>query len=532
VKKTDLVIIIAVIGFLFTSSIYAQTYEWVKGISGGYGGNAEGNAVTIDTYGNSLTTGWFGNTAKFGTISITSYGSEDIFIAKFDKTGNSLWVKKAGGSLNDFGNGISTDAAGNIYITGSFRDTANFDTITLTSFGWNDFFIAKYDNSGNCVWAKRGGDSKDDFGNGIYTDSIGNSFVTGKYDTAVFIAKYDNSGNCLWIKHHKKTTSAANIKISCDAKGNSYILGRFNTSISFDTITVFSFGHDDIFIAKFDSVGNCLWVKHAGGPQDDWGLGISTDPDGKSYITGSYYNMASFDSTKLTGDELSDVFLAKYDNTGKCLWAKKGGGPSWDMGSAIFIDASGNSYITGNFMESATFDTMTVVTNGYIDIFIAKYKPSGICEWVRKAGGYGTDQGNGITASANGEVYFTGKIGGTANFGILSIAANGGYLAKITNYSTQLDDIANKPQAFDLSQNYPNPFNPTTTFTYQLAVGCKVSLKIYDILGTEITTLVDEEKESGKYQVEFNASSLPSGIYFYKLNAGEFSTVKKFVLMK
>ncbi len=88
------------------------------------------------------------------------------------------------------------------------------------------------------------------------------------------------------------------------------------------------------------------------------------------------------------------------------------------------------------------------------------------------------------------------------------------------------------PSVFSLAQNYPNPFNPSTTINYQLPVNSFVSLKVYDVLGREAATLVNEYKPAGKYEVEFNASSLPSGVYIYKLTAGNFTAVKKLMLLK
>lgn len=88
------------------------------------------------------------------------------------------------------------------------------------------------------------------------------------------------------------------------------------------------------------------------------------------------------------------------------------------------------------------------------------------------------------------------------------------------------------PSDFVLSQNYPNPFNPSTKIGYNLSTNSFVTLKVYDILGREIETLVNEEKSIGNYEVEFNASNLPSGTYFYRIAAGDFIETKKMILVK
>ncbi len=88
------------------------------------------------------------------------------------------------------------------------------------------------------------------------------------------------------------------------------------------------------------------------------------------------------------------------------------------------------------------------------------------------------------------------------------------------------------PDEYFLSQNYPNPFNPSTKISWQVPVGSHQTLKIYDVLGNEVATLVDEYKPAGSYEVEWNAAGLPSGIYFYQLKAGSFVESKKMVLLK
>ena len=99
-------------------------------------------------------------------------------------------------------------------------------------------------------------------------------------------------------------------------------------------------------------------------------------------------------------------------------------------------------------------------------------------------------------------------------------------------YSQSVEIEITAPNNFALFQNYPNPFNPTTNISYQLPITGNVTLKIYDMLGREIATLVNEVKEPGTYELKWNAANLPSGIYLYKLNAGNFAQTRKLVLLK
>jgi hypothetical protein len=92
--------------------------------------------------------------------------------------------------------------------------------------------------------------------------------------------------------------------------------------------------------------------------------------------------------------------------------------------------------------------------------------------------------------------------------------------------------VKEKPTTFELAQNYPNPFNPATTINYQLPTNALVTLKVYDVIGREVATLVNARQEAGRYTVNFNASTLASGVYFYRLQAGSFVETKKMMLVK
>ncbi|MCB5245750.1 MAG: SBBP repeat-containing protein, partial [Candidatus Cloacimonetes bacterium] len=176
-KKTLLLVLL----LLCTTFIFAQSdvWQWVEQ-AGGIG-NDYGRSITIDSSGNSYITGYFYGTASFGSTTLTTTGSGavDIFVAKLDSSGNWLWAKQAGGNNWDVGFGIATDSSGNSYVTGFFAESASFGSTTLTSSGGEDIFVAKLDSSGNWLWAKQAGGTGLDIGYGIATDSSGNSYVTG-----------------------------------------------------------------------------------------------------------------------------------------------------------------------------------------------------------------------------------------------------------------------------------------------------------------------------------------------------------------
>ncbi len=300
--------------------------NWLWVTKAGGTGDDWGYGIAVDSSGNNYVTGWFGGSATFGSTILTSNGGADIFVAKLDSSGNWLWSKNAGGIDCDEGQSIAVDANGNSYVTGYFSDSATFGSTTLTSSGGNDIFIAKLDSSGNWLWAKKAGGTSGDYVNGIAVDASGNSYVTGYFNTSatfgsatlassgsydIFVAKLDSSGNWLWAKNAGGTDYDCGNSIAVDASGNIYVTGGFEGTATFGSTTLTSNGDSDIFIAKLDSSGNWLGATKTGGTDTVVSYGIAVDASGNNYVTGFFYRTATFGPTTLTSSGSADIFVAK-----------------------------------------------------------------------------------------------------------------------------------------------------------------------------------------------------------------------------
>ncbi|MDR3666995.1 MAG: T9SS type A sorting domain-containing protein, partial [Ignavibacteriaceae bacterium] len=195
-------------------------------------------------------------------------------------------------------------------------------------------------------------------------------------------------------------------------------------------------------------------------------------------------------------------------------------------------DKKGNSFVTGYFTGIATFDSIKVTSIGQ-NVFFAKYDSNGNCLWVKQAGGTQGAIGYSIANDENGNIYSTGWFQGNATFGSIQLYGST-YIAKISdNPSTNVFNESNKlPNRFNLAQNYPNPFNPSTVISYSIPAASNIKLVVYNTLGQTVRTLEKEYKSAGNYSINFNAVNIPSGIYFYKLDAGQFSQVKKMIIIK
>ena len=551
-KKLSLIIILA----LCSIALFAQNVDWLWVKQAGGTDYDFGHSIAVDANGNNYVTGSFSGSSTFGTTTLTSSGDKDIFVAKIDHNGNWLWANQAGGISYDYGRGIAVDDNGNSYITGEFEESATFGTTTLTSSGSYDIFVAKLDSSGNWLWAKQAWGIGEDVGFSIAVDAKGNSYITGVFmesanfgtttltssgDYDIFVAKLDINSNWLWAKQAGGTDDDYGNGIAVDANGNSYVTGYFSESATFGTTTLTSSGDIDIFVAKLDSSGNWLWANQAGGTNCDYGHGIAVDDNGNSYIIGNFLESANFGITTLTSSGYYDIFVAKLDINGNWLWAKQAGGTSYDFGNSIAVDTNRNVYVTGFFYSSScSFGTITLINSSseYIDIFVAKLDINGNWLWAKQAGGTSDDCGYGITVDVNGNSYITGIFRGSATFGTTTLTSSGDFdifVAKLGEVnSIDLPDIISFS---GIRSIYPNPFNPLTTIDYEISMPADVKIEVYNNRGQLVRNFILGYKEQGSYKLTWegednNGCLCSSGIYYIRMQAGKEIYIKKAVLLK
>jgi len=533
----------------FTSSLHAQnpTLAWAKQMGGTE--NDAGNSITTDANGNVYTTGYFSGTVDFdpgvASTKLTSAGYLDIFIQKLDANGNLIWVKQMGGTGVDFSSSITTDAKGNIFTTGDFSGTVDFDpgagTTNLTSAGSYDIFIQKLDANGNFLWVKQMGGTMDDYGNAIATDANGNVYTTGIFRDVVdfdpgtgiinltatdyndiYIQKLDAYGKLLWVKQIVGTGSEFATSLTIDSLGNVYSTGYFEKTVDFDPGTGTTFftsqGDFDIYIEKLDANGNFLWAKQMGGTGYNSGYSIATDKNGNVFTTGYFKNTVDFDPgagvANLTSAGAKDVFIQKLDAKGNFLWVKQIGGTYYEEGHSIAIDASGNVITVGFFSGTIDFNPGTGVTNltsaGSSDMFMQQLDADGNFMWVKQLGGLGEDLVNDITIEANGNIYTTGSFSGTVDFDPGTGTSN-------TSSAGKLDIFIQKLSAnsFGLSENalsnnllvYPNPTDGKFSIGID-NIQKSVTVRILSLTGQVI---VNKQFQNTKnIQLELNQSN---GIY-------------------
>lgn len=312
------------------------------------------------------------------------------------------WARTSNTTVITTGGAIAADGDGNSYVTGSFFGKCSFGDFELNAEG-RDIYLTKYDAQGKALWAKRAGGKADDFGNAV----------------------------------------------AVDGEGNCFLAGSFGLTVSFGTESVTAKGQHDIFVAKYDTKGDLLWCKQAGGYYDDHAMAISLDKAGNSYVAGYFKDTIWFspDAMLATGKGISalGMFLAKYDSKGKFLWAKQMGGVNYQTqneGLAIATDRSGMTYVTGYYQIEATFEEKKLANRGTFALFTAKYDSDGKVLWVQSSSTNASSViGKGIALDKKGNCYVSGTFTSSATFDtITAISRNLGFpdifLAKYNSNGT------------------------------------------------------------------------------------------------
>lgn len=548
--------------FLLTTSLSPQYFQWASSMTGHSSSPVpEGTGVSTDYQGNVYLCGQFNRSLDFGGgIQLnTSVYHTAPFIARYDAQGNCVWATKGVGYGTDPALGIVTDSAGYSYVTGIFSsDSIIFGNFTLKrTGGTDDFFIVKVDANGNFIWAKRGGGTLGERSESISMDKQGHIYIGGRYSGTcyfddktissvngtvdAFLAKYDTSGNCIWAKSGGGTGSDFIEGVSTDPYGTTYVTGSIGSAGAiFGTSQITSHGNRDIFVCKYDSTGNCLWARHAGGGAGDYGISVSTANGMGCLVTGyaaepgTGSSIIYFDNVQLNPIGDNDIFIAKYSLAGEVQWARLAGAPDYDRGLGIYTPDDGKVYVTGFCADPAQFDTIQVnsIENSW-DPFIAYYSGSQPCLYVKRGGGNAEDVALAITGDRLGNIYITGYCSSEIGFFDGDSVHKGAFLAKLVPTGTDVNDDY-IPAGYSLSQNYPNPFNPSTVISYRLQVPGHVTLKLFDVLGNEVAVLVDAIQAAGNYDYKLSTinSKLSSGTYFYQLKSGKIVETRKMALIK
>ncbi|MES2763900.1 MAG: T9SS type A sorting domain-containing protein [Bacteroidota bacterium] len=475
---------------------------WAKRLGGT--GNDDPSALAVDASGNVYSTGYFIGTADFdpgsGTSNLSSTGSSnEIFVSKLDANGNFVWAKSMGGNGTDAGQAIHVDNSGNVYTTGSYNLTADFDpsptsTFTITSAGGANIFVSKLDMNGNFVWAKSIGGAGGSFSNngtGITTNAAGDVYTTGN-----FIKTVD-----------------------------------FDPGVGTYTVTCVGGFNNDVFLSKLDMNGNFAWAITIGNSDYDDSFDVKCDGAGDVYITGKFYETVDFDPSSTTtytldGASSGNVFVAKYNTTGNLVWAKTMGGTDADAGNNIFIDGNNNILTSGYFQGTADFNPGAGVANltagggSYASVFVSVLDVSGnYVNAFSLASQYSYDRPPSVAVDPMGNIIVGGAFEATSDFdpgaGTFTMTATAAsysdaFVTKIGNVATGINNFNTSSNAVRL---FPNP--AAGILNVQLTgidVSKNTSMSLFNSMGQEVRNSVISNEQN-----TISLEGLSAGIYFYKV---------------
>ena len=405
----------------------------------------KGRAIASDGKGNLYVTGSFRNKATFGGHSLTAKGTtwSDIFLIKLDSAGKVLWARAAGGGGEDQGRDVAVDAQGNVILVGYFTGPAAFGAKTLAGAGLWDVAVAKYAPDGTQLWATEAGGPASDEPQSVAVDKQGNVIVAGSYQQSAsfgplklssagsydgFVAKLSPAGQPLWA--HTVGGKGADYAhgVAVDSAGDIYVAGSFDWDADFGSTQLSAAGgvYADIFVHKLDASGGDEWAVSAGGQKFDAAEDIVVDAAGNLFITGNFWDVASFGPLSLTSVGGSDLYAASLNPDGTFRWATPAGGPNGFLAQGIAVDAAGGAYVTGFFAGHAQFGSQGFNSKGLNDVFVAHFSPVGSRVSAVTAGGAGDDRAFDLVVDADGYAAVTGWFSGTGHgYGQSNISSGG-----------------------------------------------------------------------------------------------------------
>lgn len=534
-------------------------------------GQEQTYGVVSDASGNSYITGNFSGTVDFNPSvtanNLTATGFTDIFVAKYNSTGQYQWAIGYGGSsVYNTGTDIAIDATGNIYVTGYFSDVVDFDagpgTATLSATTGNtDVFLAKYNSSGQLQWVTGISGAGNETANALVINPAGEILLGGNYDMTtdfdgsastftmtsngaqdIFVAKYSSSGNFISAISVGGAGNDVCKDICVDGSGSFCITGGFDQSVDFDPsaastllIPAPGFNASDAFLAKYDNTNSLQWAFAIGNSTNDQAYSVAADQNGDFYTAGFYTGTVDFDpsvSTSYTTTSAggNDLFLAKYNSSGNFVWANTFGAAGNEHASALCTDIYNNVLMTGSFENTINFNpsltaTLNLTSNGFQDIFLTKYTSNGSLIWGFELGGTGADFAFSVHMPQNGtKVYCGGLYQATVDFdpsaSTTTLTCAGTEDAFVAKYDDLTVGIKHESESVLKTTMYPNPF--TDAVTIDSARDCKVEL--FNLTGQK---LFEQELKAGKKTIDL--THLSNGIYFLKSSNDKGQNTSKIV---
>ena len=540
-----------------------STPEWLRQAwaidRNGFGGDVRPYGISAPLPGVVHVAGGINAISYFDTLTLFP-DSSDSFMAGYDPTGNLQWAK-TGTFVSPFRKlcafAVVTGTDGAVYSSEGHH-------FALDANMWTEggVVLNKYAADGAPLWSRPMGDSTQVVNSivaplylkGLGIDRDDNLYVAGEFrgslvletdtltstDIDVLLLSFDADGNLRWYEHLAGSGVDAMAGLfpfpkgifAVSPSGNVYLGGFFTTGAVFNAGRpgAYTMETENWAVASYDASGTLRWVRTREDLQVEGDVGLlraAVDPQENLFLAwfmrdGSGLTTVQVGDSLLQDSGLGNAFLTKHNSEGKLDWVQQFRGDGAEFIEALVTDTEGRVYVGGSFDALyLELDTTTLSQSDQTDGFVAGFDPAGNLTWALHVTGEQTQRVNALATDPAGNVYVAGEFEGALRLGAEEREAKGDFDLFVAKYtkSTVLDAETPRSvsEAVRLEPNYPNPFASSTELRFELPAASRVTLRVYDVLGREVATLVDGYRPAGPHTASFTADHLPGGVYFYRL---------------
>ena len=521
----------------------AQKLEQGWSVNEGGQGFDMARALTTDSDGNIYSTGNFQGEATFRESVVKASGDSDIFIAKYNEGGGLEWIRTAGSNIfvknaiSEYGTAVTaTDE--HVYAVGTFSREASFGDLKITSIGKQDIFIAKYDKDGELVWVKSAGGKSQDRVTDITHDDDGNIYITGYYQnsaffgniglengrfTNLFVAKYDAMGNAVWVKEHTQEGNAQGSSLKY-FDNSLYLAGNFESGLGNEEFEIVGEGGTDVFISQYDLDGQNLWTSSFGGSQLETVADLDVNELGV-FIVGSFEGSIQTQVSELSSVGKSDAFIAKYNLLGQPIWFKGLGGPDMDLASAIRVTDNKTVLVAGNFKDNILDGEHSIYAMGNSDVFVTELSSTGELLQLSRQGQNNQDLVYSISKDL-GSLILSGAIGKLNSGNMTTQESTNVFVNKVNLPFTENSETL----PFVDFAVYPNPTNDLFEVNLVLNDAFEnIDIGIYNLSGMRVAGRAFTQTNRVSHQ--FDIGDFASGLYLVTVKADD-KEISKNILLK
>ena len=464
--------------------------------------------------------------AVFGDETLVSAGGTDVFVIRYTQAGDVSSATRLGAADYEFVQDVKTDDEGNIFVLGYFYGTTQIGSSQYTSYGSQDLFVARIDNSGKTSWSHQIGGIMADYPAGLALDDDGNITVAGYFydeimvgDTSlvslagsdIFLARYEMNGQLVGVFHAGGTSSDQVRSISVGPDASLIIAGSFYNDFTLGDTTFTTDDPVGVFVARLSPGLDPSWAFQLDGSYLNTEVYAVSAHNGNFYLGGNFSEDIHFGGQTFSAGEFNqDVYLAKYDGSGDLLWARHGHGWGSDQVVGLEVDHLNNVYLTGHYLDTLHFEQVTIpytLCCGSREVFIINYTHDGHPWWSEQISGTRTAL-HSLTVNSEDRLLLSGQFTEEVTFGIWTLSSLEGFKNFVTCLTGDMFTAIPQPVSRTFLNAYPNP---TRNILYLGHEGNIARAEVLDMSGVLVMSA------EGRNIRQLDMQSLTPGAYFIRV---------------